>query len=373
MTPTEDWKLIRRYVDDGSDEAFGEIVRRYTKLVYTTCRREFENAQSAEDATQAVFILLAEKAGSLRQGSVLTGWLFNAARLVAHNAIRRERRYARMIQAAPASAPSPVDRDLSIVLNDALGALAERDQNAVLLRFYQELSLAEVGAHLGVSEAAAGQCVSRAIDRLRRGLRKAGVVVAAVALIDFLRADGAQAAPANLASEVAASTLGRPAAPQSDSVRGLVRGATDHLMRLSLARTTAALVALALLLAFFQLARPGTRSAVRATARTTSAMVTPPRSGAPAAAKAAAVPGAAGTPPFTGPIDAGGLAAITGTTKGGDGGAAGTTGDAKPPGATGDTATAPSVATGDAKPAATSDAAATPAAGTGTATGGGGG
>ncbi len=57
---TED-KLLKRYVKDGSEEAFGEIVRRHLNLVYSVCRRSLGDAELANDITQAVFLLLVRR------------------------------------------------------------------------------------------------------------------------------------------------------------------------------------------------------------------------------------------------------------------------------------------------------------------------
>ena len=68
------------------------------------------------------------------------------------------------------------------MLTDALGALREADREAVLLRFYQDLSLAEVGEALGVSEEAARKRVNRGLDKLRAYLQRHDIPVTAALL-----------------------------------------------------------------------------------------------------------------------------------------------------------------------------------------------
>src|SRR5215471_9314569 len=96
MAESDDHELLVRYAHDGSEIAFGELVRRYINLVYSTARRLTNNPHHAQDITQAVFIILARKAGSLRQGTIVSGWLYHTTRLTARNfvrgEIRRERR-----------------------------------------------------------------------------------------------------------------------------------------------------------------------------------------------------------------------------------------------------------------------------------------
>src|SRR3954447_22030588 len=77
-----------RYATTGDAQAFARLTQRYLNLVYTLCRRQLADAELAEDATQAVFILLAQKAGTLRPGVILAGWLFDAARYCCANAQR---------------------------------------------------------------------------------------------------------------------------------------------------------------------------------------------------------------------------------------------------------------------------------------------
>src|SRR5688572_21471250 len=88
----DDWLLLREYVDRGSDAAFTRLVERHLNLVFTTCLREVRDADLAQDVTQAVFLILARKAGGLRRGTVLTGWLFNTARFASRNALRQQAR-----------------------------------------------------------------------------------------------------------------------------------------------------------------------------------------------------------------------------------------------------------------------------------------
>src|SRR5687767_4501957 len=91
-----DWQLIEAYARDKSDAAFKTLVERYAGLVYASALRQLSDATLAQDVAQAVFILLARKAGRLGRGVVLSGWLFQTTRFVALRASRSEqRRHAR--------------------------------------------------------------------------------------------------------------------------------------------------------------------------------------------------------------------------------------------------------------------------------------
>ena len=85
MTP-DDMQLVRDYATRHTESAFAQIVSRYTGLVYSAALRHTSNPHHAEEVTQAVFILLARKARSISSAVVLSGWLYQAARLTAANA-----------------------------------------------------------------------------------------------------------------------------------------------------------------------------------------------------------------------------------------------------------------------------------------------
>ena len=65
MTDPNDWQLIKMYVEEDKQAAFDTLVRRQMDLVYCTCLRELGEPSLAEDAAQAVFLILARKAPSL--------------------------------------------------------------------------------------------------------------------------------------------------------------------------------------------------------------------------------------------------------------------------------------------------------------------
>src|SRR5437660_12557004 len=100
MAGTDDHELLARYAGDGSEAAFNALVERYVNLVYSTARRLAREDQDAHDITQAVFIVLARKARSLPRSTVVSGWLYQAARLTAANFVRGELRRRRREQEA---------------------------------------------------------------------------------------------------------------------------------------------------------------------------------------------------------------------------------------------------------------------------------
>ncbi|HMJ65326.1 MAG TPA: sigma-70 family RNA polymerase sigma factor, partial [Candidatus Binatia bacterium] len=138
----DDWQLLNEYVGTGSESAFRSLVERHINLVHSVAMRHVRDADRAREVSQAVFILLARKAASLRRSVVLSAWLYRTARFVAARAVRSEQRRSRREQEAVRMqtlnySPETVSR-LVPALDEALDELNEKDRQPLLLRFYEE-------------------------------------------------------------------------------------------------------------------------------------------------------------------------------------------------------------------------------------------
>jgi hypothetical protein len=100
MPELDDQQLLREFAATNSEAAFATLVARHVNLVYSSTLRFGGNPHRAEEVTQAVFILLARKAGSLGGKTVLSGWLYQTARLTAANVVKSEIRRQRREQEA---------------------------------------------------------------------------------------------------------------------------------------------------------------------------------------------------------------------------------------------------------------------------------
>jgi hypothetical protein len=108
-------------------------------------------------------------------------------------------------------------------LEEAMNRLGATDRDAVVLRFLEQRSFAEVASALGTSKAAAKMRVGRALEKLRNAFARRGVAVPAMALFAALSAHGASAAPAGLSATVVTAALAQDAAVNS-SLIALVKG-----------------------------------------------------------------------------------------------------------------------------------------------------
>ena len=75
MKSDTDSDLLRQFVEHESDAAFAGLVERHVNLVYSVTHRQTGDAHQAEEITQAVFIILAKKASTLRHEQALSSWL----------------------------------------------------------------------------------------------------------------------------------------------------------------------------------------------------------------------------------------------------------------------------------------------------------
>jgi RNA polymerase sigma factor (sigma-70 family) len=198
-----DLQLLARYTGQHAEDAFAELVRRHLDLVFSAALRQVRSPQLAEEVAQSAFTDLARQARRLAPDTILTAWLYQVTRRTAIDVVRREsRRQLREQVACELNAMNTAAADwtqIEPLLDEAMHALEETDRTAVLLRYFENKSLREVGQTLGTNEDAARKRVSRAVERLREFFAKRGVTVGASGLVIAISANAVQAAPAGLA------------------------------------------------------------------------------------------------------------------------------------------------------------------------------
>jgi uncharacterized protein (TIGR03435 family) len=240
MQDLDDTTLLREYVERDSEEAFAALVTRHVNKVYSVALRLTGNPHSAEEITQAVFVILAKKSRQLGKRVILSGWLYQTARLTAVTFIRGGIRRARREQEAymqtvlnenesDLSRRSDTEADaiwkqFAPLLDAAMAGLNETDRYAVVLRFFDGKSIREVGAALGANEDAAKKRVSRALEKLRTFFARRGVSSTTAIIAGAISANSVQAAPVALAKAVTAIAVAKGAAA-SGSTLTLIKGA----------------------------------------------------------------------------------------------------------------------------------------------------
>jgi len=214
MPEPDDITLLKQYAG-GDESAFTALFERHVHLVYSVALRQARNPSQAEEVTQVVFILLARKAKSLSPKTVLSGWLYQAARLTTASLIKREiRRHHREQEVYMQTLTEPDTsqwEQISPLLDDAMGRLGEKDRNAIVLRFFENRTPPEVAAALKLNEATARKRVSRALEKLRIFFARRGVVLTTAIIAGTISGNSVQAAPAAVANSVTAAAIAKGA------------------------------------------------------------------------------------------------------------------------------------------------------------------
>jgi RNA polymerase sigma factor (sigma-70 family) len=246
---TEDMGLLQEYARSCSEEAFAALVSRHINMVYSVALRQVGDAALAEEITQVVFVILAQKAGSLGSKTILSGWLCRTTRFASANALTiQRRRQHREQEAYMQSCQSETEawRHIAPLLDEAMAKLGHKDHDAIVLRFFEDKTMLDVGVGLGLNETAARKRVNRAVEKLRNLLTRRGTTLSAALIVAAISAHSVQAAPASLVATVTAASAKGVAATTSSLT--LLKG-TLKLMAWTKLKTTAAVAAFAVLVA----------------------------------------------------------------------------------------------------------------------------
>ncbi|MDB5309710.1 MAG: hypothetical protein JWO38_3912 [Gemmataceae bacterium] len=229
-----DRELLDRFSGRMDESAFEILVRRHAGLVLATARRVFGNAHDAEDICQAVFLLLARKAGSRRWQPSVASWLHRTAHYLALKARTAAARRARREGHAAIHPPAdPLDeltgRELLAVLDEELLGLPESLRAPLVLCYLQGATRDEAAGQLGCQLSTLKKRLERGRGRLHAALTRRGLGLSVGLLSTLLSREGAGAAPAALVRLTARNAQGLVAGGPGDGgispqVRQLIRG-----------------------------------------------------------------------------------------------------------------------------------------------------
>lgn len=218
-----DADLVRRYATTRDAAAFESILRRHGPLVFAICRRTLGCSHDAEDAFQAAFLVLARKAGRIREPQLLSSWLYGVAVRVANKAkgrAARRREEPRAELPEQTTMETPRDFEFGPVFDSELAALPEWYRQAILFCDVQELSRAEAAARLGISEGTLSSRLATGRKRLAARLARRGVALSVPAMASVASA----AVPEKLIQHtLETAVLGIAGGPVSKSILELTR------------------------------------------------------------------------------------------------------------------------------------------------------
>jgi RNA polymerase sigma factor (sigma-70 family) len=180
-----------------------------TNLVYSVAKRHLPDAALAEEATQTVFLRLVKSSPKLNTDGALVGWLHRTTVHVSvemwRSETRRRTREQHVATMEPASTENaPPWEEVAPHLDQALDLLHDEDREVVLLRFFANKRMREIGQLLGVTEDAAKMRVSRAVERLRSQLGSRGVACTITVLGGLMAEHSVEAAPSHVVARVLA-------------------------------------------------------------------------------------------------------------------------------------------------------------------------
>ncbi|MDG3006953.1 RNA polymerase sigma factor [Paludisphaera mucosa] len=241
-------QLLDRFASRRDEAAFAALVDRHGPMVQGVCRRFLRDPNDVDDAFQAVFLVLARKAGNLRRKDLVANWLYGVACRVA---VRSRVMAARRIQEAtnedggrlevdsrrpagchPADALARDEERMR--LHEEVERLPGRYRAPVVACYLEGRTHEEAAALLGCPVGTVKGRLARARDLLRKRLERRGVAAPAAALATALASSDLRAAvPAPLASETVRHAVALAASPAawmtttaiSSSVRSLTEGA----------------------------------------------------------------------------------------------------------------------------------------------------
>jgi RNA polymerase sigma factor (sigma-70 family) len=216
-----------------------ERVRGYVDFVYAAAVRQMGKAATnaaVEDVVQGVFLVMGRKAreGALPEERFMWGWLMRVTQYAVKEARRAERRRgfherrAAEMRSEQEAASEKEHGAVEAALDEALLSLGRMDREVVVRRYLRGEPVQAVAAAVGMEENTAGRRIARALEKLRKALRRRGVVAPAGIVIGVMASEMLLKAPAAMAAGMGATG--------STAASGIAKGV---LWRLSVAKVSA--------------------------------------------------------------------------------------------------------------------------------------
>jgi RNA polymerase sigma factor (sigma-70 family) len=234
-----DGALLARFLLQRDEAAFERLVERHGPMVLGVCQRVAGERHAAEDAFQATFLVLARRAGSIRNQASVGSWLYGIAQRIARRArvqaaLRRERERRAAAMRTDEALDEPTWQELRRVLDEEMGRLSETYRAAVVLCYLEGKSHARAAQELGWPRRTLTNRLARALELLRGRLVRRGITLSAGALLAALTEKAAAATvPALLVLPLvrAAAEVAAGQAPEAGSLSTQVITLAEEAMK----------------------------------------------------------------------------------------------------------------------------------------------
>jgi RNA polymerase sigma factor (sigma-70 family) len=197
-----DQQLLERFVRTRDESAFVDLVQRYGRAIVAVCRRVLHHDQDVEDAAQAVLLILARQASTIRTAEAVGSWLYGVAYRTAmkarQQALRRQEMESRAIRVADQEAAwsEAAGRELQRLLDEEVQRLAEKFRSPFVLCCLEGLSKSEAARELGWREGTVSGRLAQARKLLQKRLARRGITLsAALTAMALTQSTAAAAAP----------------------------------------------------------------------------------------------------------------------------------------------------------------------------------
>jgi RNA polymerase sigma factor (sigma-70 family) len=212
LSALSDAALLERFAAQRDEGAFAALVERFGPMVLGVCRRILGDEHAAEDAFQAVFLVLARKAASLVRQDLVGNWLWGVAYRTARRAKVDAARWHKCRREVRSSmAPDPVEelawRDVRPVLDAEIDRLPAKYRQPFVLCYLEGRTNEEAARRLGWPAGTVFTRLARAREILRGRLTRCGVTLSAVALIGGLKQEASARVAAGLARSTARAAM----------------------------------------------------------------------------------------------------------------------------------------------------------------------
>ncbi|MDA7510178.1 sigma-70 family RNA polymerase sigma factor [Verrucomicrobia bacterium] len=200
--------MLAEFAQSRSEDAFSTLVERHLPMVYGVASRITDCPSLAEEVAQSTFAKLAHQAKRIDKNVVIGGWLYNAARNAALTSARSERRRRQRETLNTEMNSSESDQPLVAEhLEEAMSQLKEGDRSALVLRYFEDRNLREVGCELGISEDAARMRVNRALEKLKSSFGKLGVTGTTAWFATAIPSSASATVPVGLSTSITSSVI----------------------------------------------------------------------------------------------------------------------------------------------------------------------